>query len=387
MAQSSSTQQAHLSRIIQVLGSSGAMTRADLADRARISRTTLYELAAVLLAEGTIVVAETDASRRSGRGRPAEMLTLNPDTGQFMGIAFERTRVQIVVADAGHEVIASDGAACPLETSWDDRMQVAMDLIDRMADDRSIRLPSMRGIGIGFPGPLSPSRTVRPIGDADKVRAAFEQRYDSAVLIDNSTRFAALAEASWGRDRPTADLLYLRLAGGVGGGLVIGGRLVSGTSGFAGELGHVPIPGGTILCHCGKRGCLETVASAPAVLARCDTAGVRTLVDLHTAAVAGDPVVTDVLRQTGSVIGEVLGTAAIALDPAEIVLAGDLVDAAPDLVRHVSRVIGYQLLPDLEHTPVVRASRLGEEAGALGALLAVLRRSPLLAGYPVGAIE
>lgn len=392
MTTTPSGQQTHFTRILQVLGASGAMSRAEIAKRVGISRTTLSELTSILLERGAIIVSETDAAQRTGRGRPAELLTVDPTAGQFMGVDFGRTRIQIVVANAAHDVIASDGAGCSVDASWPDRVRTAMDVIDRMAADGGIHFSAMRGVGVGFPGPLSPATPRRNASDAGDlvhagddaavVRSMFEERFGGIVIVDNNTRFAALAEASWGRRDHTGDLLYLRLAGGVGGGLVIGGRLVSGSSGFAGELGHVPVAGRTASCHCGKRGCLETVASIPSLLKRCEASGVHTLEDLRAAAAASDPLVSEALREAGTAIGEVLGTAAVTLNPAEIVLAGDLIDVAPELLRHVRRAIGYQLLPMLDTPPEIRRSDLGEEAGALGALVAVLRHSPLLIDYP-----
>ena len=126
-------------RVLQVLGRSGALSRAEIAQRVGVSRTTLSELVTTLLNERAIVVTGTDAAARCGRGRgrPAERLGLDPAAGQFLGVDFGNGRVHVVVADASRNIIASGGDSCQPGTEWDRRTALAFELIDQLSAGRS----------------------------------------------------------------------------------------------------------------------------------------------------------------------------------------------------------------------------------------------------------
>ncbi|GGI48256.1 transcriptional regulator [Agromyces flavus] len=376
--------------MLAALRAHGALSRGELAKRVGLSRTTLSEITANLLQRGAIIVADTDAATRAGSGRPAERLALDPDSGQFLGVDFGHRRVHVAVADASHEIIAQGVERYDDDPPWAERLDIAFQLIDRLSRETGVHFGALQSIGIGVPGPYTGARPGIPAVSwknqlaPDGVDVAFAERFGAPVVVDNNTRLAALAEAI---SRPDAvdNLVYLRLSDGVGGGLVVSGRLVTGSRGFAGELGHVTAnPSGTP-CRCGKRGCLETIASVPAILRACSDAGadVETLEDLAEAVAKGDPAVDAVLREVGSTVGRVLGAAAMTLNPREVVIGGEIVRIAPVLVEQAAATLRYELYSIPSDQPhIVRAAQLRDSDGALGAIAAIFHQSPLLAGYP-----
>jgi len=380
----------HEERVLAALRVHGALSRGDLADTVGLSRTTLSEITTSLLARGAIVVVDTDASDRSGSGRPAERLALDPGSGQYLGVDFGHRRVHVAIADASHEIIAAGLARYDDAAGWDERRRVALTLIDELAAERAVHFGNLQGVGIGVPGPFSGSSVAEGAGaragrtSLDDVVPQFTERFGAPVTVDNNMRFAALAEAAEASGTGESDLLYIRIADGVGGGLVVGGRLVTGSSGFAGEVGHVRVVGNGVLCRCGKDGCLETVASLPAILAECRARGLEVagLDELAAAVDRSHPVASAVLRDAGAAVGRVASAAAMALDPGEIVIAGDLVRVAPEFVEAAAAVVRFEHSPHAESAPVVRAAVLDADAGALGAIAALFHQSPLLAGYP-----
>lgn len=383
----------HEERVLRTLREQGALSRSQIARAVGLSRSTLSEITASLLQRGAIVVVDTDAAKREGSGRPAERLALDPSSGQFMGVDFGHRRVCVAVADASHEIIASGAERYADDAPWPERLDAAFRLIDRLTDETDVHYGALQGVGIGVPGPhpVPPAAHPAPrqlpapglLDTVEDVGAAFASRFDASVLVDNNTRFAALAEAISGSST-VDDLIYVRVSDGVGGGLVVGGRLVTGSTGLAGEFGHVRVNvhGGS--CRCGKNGCLETVASVPAILANCRTRGVPVddLDELRAAVERSHPIVEQVLRAAAAAIGRVVGTAAMALNPAEIVIGGEIVRVAPVIVQQVRATIAYELLPDAASIPVVRAAELSDDDGALGGLAALFHSSPLLAAYP-----
>ncbi len=376
--------------MLSALRAGGALSRAALARRVGLSRTTLSEITANLLERGAIVVVDTDAQTRSGSGRPAERLALDPGSGQFLGIDFGHRRVHAAVADASHEIIAAGVEPYDDQTGWSQRITLAFALIDSLCREHSIHLGALQAVGIGVPGPYSGTMASgagaarRPHAAPEGVDSAFAERFGAPVMVDNNTRLAALAEAVL-RPGEVRDLIYLRLSDGVGGGLVVAGRLVTGARGIAGELGHVTTDPAGVECRCGKRGCLETVASVPAILDRCRAAGIaiRTLDDLAVAAAKADPAVDVVLRDVGATVGRVLAAAAMVLDPAEVVIGGEIAHIAPVIVEQAAATLRYELYSVPMAEPVVmRAGQLRDSDGALGALAATFHQSPLLVGYP-----
>lgn len=366
------------------------MSRGELARKVGLSRTTLSEITTSLLERRAIVVADTDAATRVGSGRPAERLTLDPASGQFLGVDFGHRRVHVAVADASHEIIGAGVERYTADTPWTERLDLAFRLIDRVCGSSGAHFGALQGIGIGVPGPYSGvragetqvpwNRHPAPAG----VDEAFAERFGAPVVVDNNMRLAALAEAISGPGN-SDDLIYVRLADGVGGGLVVAGRLVTGSGGFAGELGHVTVDPSGRTCQCGKRGCLETIASVPAVLQACRNAGssLETLDDLATAVERRDPAVDVVLREVGATLGRVLGAAAMALDPAEVVIGGELVHVAPVIVEQAAATLRYELYPLPAPSPLaVRAGVLRDGDGAIGAIAALFHQSPLLSEYP-----
>lgn len=380
----------HEERILAALRAHGALSRSELARRTGLSRTTLSEITSELLRRGAIVVADTDAATRSGSGRPAERLALDPASGQFLGVDFGHRRVQVAAADASHEIIAQAVHRYGDDTPWEDRIQQAFALIQRMSEQTGVHFGALQGIGIGVPGPYTVSGTgsvtaswrkhPAPVG----VDAAFFARFGAPVVVDNNARLAALAEAI---ARPDAvdNLVYLRLSDGVGGGLVIAGRLVSGSHGYAGEIGHITADPQGLVCRCGKRGCLETVASVPAILRACRHAGADadSLETLSRAVHRGDPVVDRVLRDVGTTVGRVLGGVAMTLNPREVVIGGEVVHLAPVIIEQAAATLRYEIYSIPTDGPqIVRPAQLRDTDGALGAIAAAFHQSPLLAGYP-----
>lgn len=159
---------------------------------------------------------------------------------------------------------------------------------------------------------------------------------------------------------------------------------MTGSSGLAGELGHVTVEPAGRPCRCGKRGCLETVASVPAILAACWEFGLplENLGDLADAVARAHPVADRVLREAAGALGRVVGAATMTLNPSKVVIGGEITQLAPVIVEQVAATLAADLFPTAPAGPAVEAARLSDDDGALGALAAVFHNSPLLARYP-----
>ncbi len=349
-----------------------------------LSRTTLSEITADLLRRGAITVVDTDAPTRHGSGRPAERLALDPRSGQFIGVDFQHRRVDIVVADAAHETIGSGTLRYPEDSPWGVRIATAFTLIERVASAEEAHFGALKGIAIGIPGPYVPTSqraTLTPaaassLRTGDEVALAFTEHFGVPVQFDNNARLAVLAEAM--APGASEDLLYLRFGDGLGGGMVVGGRLALGGHALAGEFGHIAVPGATTQCRCSRVGCLETIASVGAILAECQRRGVtaETLTDLR----SSDPIVAGVLAEAVAAISGAIKPVIMVLDPGEVVIGGALAQAFPELVDQLAEALASAGIPGLGRAKV-RASRIPSAEGARGAVHALFATTPLLAGY------
>ncbi|MFG1696201.1 ROK family protein [Nonomuraea sp. NPDC049309] len=260
----------HEELVLGLLRKHGPLSRGELGKRCGLSRTTLYDILAELVANGAVVTASPQEAPR-GRGRPAETLTLNPDAGQAIGIDFARGGLHVAAVNLAHEIVGSASEPHDADLPWEQRVELAERLIGSLTGTGSgaLRLGALDAIGVGVVG----AQAEGPAGEEPEsregtgerpphpVQVLLRERFGVPVLLDNNTRLAALGEAIWGAAAGGQDVLYLRLSHGVGGGLVVGGSLHRGAYGLSGGLGHITVEPGGAPCGCGGTGCLETVAS------------------------------------------------------------------------------------------------------------------------------
>ncbi|MBT2410937.1 ROK family protein [Streptomyces sp. ISL-12] len=389
----------HEELVLRLLRTHGPLSRAELGKLSGLSRTTLYDIVVALM-DGGAVVATAPAPAERRRGRPVETLSLHPEAGQVIGVDFARRAVHVAAVNVAHEVIGSASEAHSADLGWEARADLAERLVARLAGG-SLRLGVLSGVGVGVVGPVddlsetsaddlsatpvddpsaSPGKAKRPSAPtrAD-LPVLLRKRFGVPVLVDNNTRLAALAEATWGAAAGVRDVLYLRLSHGVGGGLVTGGTLHRGARGLSGEFGHITAEPDGRRCSCGKDGCLETVASIGAVLEA--HGGVPDL-PAFLSALPDDPAAVRVLETVGARVGTVLAAVCNAVGPDVTVLGGELAEAGPVLFRSVERALLAHLMPISRPRADLRAAALGEAGGALGAIALVLHESPLLTHYP-----
>jgi predicted NBD/HSP70 family sugar kinase len=374
----------HEELVLGLLRRHGPLSRGELGKHCGLSRTTLYDILAELVAGGAVVTASQQEAPR-GRGRPAETLTLNPDAGQAIGIDFARRAVHVAAVNVAHEVVGSAGEPHPADLPWEDRVELAGRLVRGLTGTHTggtLRLGALSAIGVGVVGPVGAPGEDQ--AGHDRLEGLLRERFGVPVMVDNNTRLAALAESIWGAATGVQDVLYLRLSHGVGGGLVVGGSLHRGAYGLSGEFGHITVDPAGARCDCGGNGCLETVASIRAVLDAYRAAGGRAadVPELVKAVRSGDPVALGLLRDVGSRIGTVLAALCNAIGPSVIVVGGELTETGAALVEPIEETLGGQIMPVTRHRVSLRRATLGEAAGALGAIALVLHESPLLSRYP-----
>ena len=377
------------SHIVAALRAHGPMTRAELARRTGLPKSTVSGVTADLLAAGTLRdtgadVAAEDRRTSARRGRPGTLLALDPRRGEVVGVEFGATHVRARVVDAGHG--RGSGAVRRLTPAYGaaDAVEATLGLVRELAE-RPGAAPLL-GVGLALPLGLGPAVIPAPTGphgmqpgwEELDLPAALADALGVPVLADNDANCAARAELLWGAARPYEDLVLLKLHAGVGGAVVIDRSVQAGRRGGAGEFGHVPVDPRGPLCRCGGRGCLEVYAGVPAVLGALAAVpgGPPTPRELLERAVAGDPACRRALRDAGEAAGQVAAWLCNALNPQAIVLTGALSGAGELLAGPVREAVARTALPLNADVDVV-VGALGRGAGPLGAAARALAAAPL----------
>lgn len=376
------------SRTVAALREHGPLTRAGLARRTGLPKSTVSGVVAALVAAGTL--RETGAATPvppaggradRGRGRPGTLLALDPARGEVVGVEYGASHVRARVVDAGHGRGPGAERRLPLAYGAADALGATLDLVRELAG-RPGAAP-LAGVGLALALGLGPARTPAPTGpqgmrqgweDLD-LPAALTDALGVPVLADNDANCAARAELLWGAARPYDDLVLLKLHAGVGGAVVIDRRVRTGRRGGAGEFGHVPVDPRGPLCRCGGRGCLEVYAGVPAVLGALAAHGLTTPRGVLEGAAAGDPACRRALRDAGDATGQVAAWLCNALNPQAIVLTGALAGAGELLAGPVRESVARTALPLNADVDVV-VGTLGREAGPLGAAALALAAVP-----------
>lgn len=279
------------------------------------------------------------------------------------------------------------------ETPSDDGERVVADTVAVVRELTEAHGVAGVPVGVGAAGIVDLDGTVRYAPNICWVdvplRARLADELDAPVTVDNDANVAAWAEFRLGAARDAGDTMVLLTIGtGVGGGLVLGGRLVRGAHGFGAELGHTIVAEGGPACPCGNRGCLEALASGTAMgrIAEERRAGGRLPADssLHgaerldgktvtVAAHAGDRGAQAVLAEAGHWLGVGAASLANALDPEVIVVGGGAIQAGEYVLEPARRALAERLLGRGHRPlpPLVRTG-LGDDGGIIGAALLAL---------------
>lgn len=366
-------------RIVAALRERGRLSQAELARLTGLSRTTVHSLVRELREQG--MLGEVAAASPAGRGgRPGTQLVLSDSSRRVLGVDFGHSHVRVAVADLAHDVLAERRRALDVDHHAAQALDLAAELAGQVLEEAGVGLDQVVGAGIGVPGPVDRRRgtvgsaTILPGWVGLRVAAAMEERLKLPVQIENDANLGALAELRWGAGHNSQSFAYIKAATGIGAGLVVDGRLLRGASGTAGEIGHTTLDEGGALCHCGNRGCLETVASGPAILELVSRGGDESLSleDVIERAAAGDLRCRRAISDAGREMGVALAGLCNLINPERLIIGGLLSRAGDLLLDPMRDSIGrHAVMAAAERVEVVQAVFI-DRSELLGALVLAL---------------
>lgn len=264
--------------------------------------------------------------------------------------------------------------------------------MEKVLEEGSIVREMVRSLGIGAPSPLLPEEGVlynaSNLGWRDvPLKEILEKRTGLKVWLENDANAAAWGEKWFGAGKGYKDLIYITISTGIGGGIILENRIYRGSSGSAGEFGHIPVREGGLLCGCGNRGCLETVASGPALVKKArllslekktlmkELAGEIERIDgkiVLEAARKGDISALGLYREMGEILGNSLAGIATIFNPQAILLGGGVTSAKELLFQPIREIVEKRAFGPAKERLKIIPAQLGELSGVLGALAVVI---------------
>jgi predicted NBD/HSP70 family sugar kinase len=350
--------------LLELVRTGRASTRSQLRALTGLSRTAVTARVTSLTSAGLLVLGEELASTG---GRPPGALVFNNNAGVVLAVAVGRSRSQLAVLDLDGQELDSDSRDHEVGVGPQDLMPQIVARLRTLLE--GVELPVL-GIGLSLPGTLDPVRGLS-IGspvmsgwDGVALAPYFADLAQAPLFVANDADVLARSELLAGSRLEEA--LVVKASTGLGLGIVAHGRVLSGHLGSAGEIGHTKVDAaGGLSCRCGASGCLETIAGGWALVARMAEAGrpVDHIRDLVALALQGDSAARGLLRDSGRELGEVLAVAINLLNPAAVVIGGDMAAAFDFYVAGVRESVYRRAAPlatrDLRFLPATHGDRAG----------------------------
>jgi predicted NBD/HSP70 family sugar kinase len=378
-----------LAAVLDAVRSAEGITQPLLVDRVGLGRSVVAQRVAELETAGLIA---SDGLAPSTGGRAARQLRLRAEAGYVLGVDIATNELLVAVADlAGNLLETRHGSA-----DVSDGPEAVFTVVERMADellDTTGARENLSAVGLGMPGPVAfdadgtTSMPTMPDWDRFPTRERLAARWAAPVWMENRVNLSALGER---RVNPVAaasqQTIYLGGGEEIGAAIMIDGRIHRGARGLAGEIAHIPVPeGGTAVCRCGKRGCLDAVAGRAALVrdgrllaeigqsralaAVLATTGTIRPVDITQAADTGDPAAKALLRRSALLLGSSLATLVNVFNPDLVIIGGGMARASAHLIEAIREAIYRGALPAATHGLRVETSAVDMEiAGVIGAV-------------------
>ena len=372
-------------RVMQALLRNPGSSRNDVARLTGLSRPTVSTLVDELEAAGIVEQhADRDEDRPRSAGRPPMYVSLAPRAAFAVGLDFGHQHIRAGVCDLSGTPIADEWSHAEVDHAPAASLDLAHELVQGVLESADVDRRHVIGVGMGLAAPIDSAtgtayvEGILPSWGGISPAGEMEARLGLPVQIENDANVGALGEHMFGAGRGVEDMVYVRLSAGIGLGLILGGRPYRGKCGVAGELGHVASVDDGMICRCGNRGCLETIASPVAVadlleLSRGEPVSVQRLLELvH----EGDRGARRAVADAGAAVGNAIAAVVNVLNPELVVIGGDLAGAGAVLLDPLRTAIERRAIAPAVAAVRVTQGALSDKAEVLGAAALVLSQAP-----------
>ncbi len=358
----------------------GGCSRSDLMRELGLSRSGVNHLVSALLEEGIIESSSDGQGSRGRRGRPSTYLQYNGSRGYVAGVDLGHGHVTVALADLNGNIHAEATERFDVDHDPVGTVKLARTLLDGLLEQAEN--PVVQHIVAGIPGPLDARtgkmRTPTVLAGWRDVQTfeLFQDSFEVPVTLEHDAFLGVYGEFTRGAGRGCDNLLYVKVSGGVGAAMVLGGRGYRGTSGLAGEIGHTAIPGTSELCRCGNRGCVESVVSMDTLRRQLGFAAGKTYeADEFDVREITDVAGVRILSEAGWTLGRLLAESCNCLNPQRLILGGALGAYSQTFLEGVESAVTRFAQPAISEDVTVCVSELGTRSEIVGAVMLAAERA------------
>ncbi|NOK59349.1 MAG: ROK family transcriptional regulator [Chloroflexi bacterium AL-W] len=365
--------------ILDHIRTDGPISRAELARRSRLSRSTVSSIITDLLAHN--LVCETGVGHSMGGRRPI-MVEFNYQSSYVIGVDLAATALTVLLTDLQANVLQRIHRSLRSATNIESYVQQVVAAIHHVLDTGNIPASQISGVGVGVPGPLSngsvQSAYVVDLPNYPRVplQSLLEQVLGLRVYLENDANLGALAEHRWGSAQGWENVAYIYLGvAGIGAGLILDGQLYRGDIGVAGEIGHLVVEYHQPAMTNGMHGDLQRFASTSALLEQAHNHGLpcTSIEEVIEQAYQNDENAIAIIGEAGERLGMAIASVLNLLNPGRIVLGGNLSAAGPLLFDPLYQTLRQHSLPLVANHVNILPGMLGEDVVAIGAVSLVVQ--------------
>lgn len=346
--------------LLKAIATQGPVSRIALSRETDLSKMTITSLISEYISKG--IVRECGTSE-SASGRKPTLLEVVPDALLTLGIAVGRDFLQVGIIDLTGRIVLSDQIQMSQITSEDTFLQSLFAICDNILNN--IKDSRVWGIGVSSIGPINVESGIIldppdfNIGNIAIV-PALKKRYGFPVFIENDMAVSSLAEMYYGAGKSYDNFIYVGVTAGIGSGIIMNRRLVSGTTGLAGTIGHTIVAAGGEPCACGQNGCLEGYSSVRAIVAWAKKNGGEpglTWPDMLIKAKSGDKLCCDALERMYFYLSAALINMINLLDPQCVLIGGDFWFCGEEVIERLNQLVNKRIFAAnvRETVPVLRS--------------------------------
>ena len=384
-ADQESVRKVNTSLVLNALRLHAPISRAELANITKLNRSTISNIVNVLLEDG--LVLEMDAME-SKIGRPGIALALRPEGGAVIGVEIGVGFISVILTDFVANILWREWVECPPTKPQIEIISEAERLIDQAISFAKEKYLRVLGIGLGVPGLVNVQKGellfAPNLGWKDvPFRLMWNQRFHLPLFIENEANLGALGEYYFGVGRDVDNFIYLSSGVGLGGGIIIDGKLFTGGRGFAGEIGHIQRDPQGELCGCGRRGCWETQVGPNAVLQRVRSSiqmdndnklnvEKLTFTKVVDCALQGNEICNLAMEDVGKHLGRGIVDLVNIFNSDMVIIGGAFSYGREILLPILEEIISTETLPAIKSDLQITFSKHGADACVLGAIAVVL---------------
>ena len=358
--------------ILRLIYERGSISRQEISRLIGLTPATVTNITGELLEKGFITEL-SNFREKSSAGRKAVPLAINPTAGYVIGVDIRPKIVRMSISDLLGRL--SNIESFPYNSNRDELIETLVEKLQVLTEDRDIL-----GIGIGVPGLVDSSSgevKISPnLGWKNlNLSGPIEKSLRIPVTVENNVRVMALGERWFGKGKKSDNFILVYVSLGVGSGIVISGKIYKGINNSAGEIGHTVVSEDGELCNCGKKGCLETFASARAIVKNFKGTSLdedSDIDEIKSAIEKGDKRAIEIVNRAGHYLGVGISNLVNILDPEMIILAGRVIRLGKTLLFPMRESLESRLFSTNKIR--IEISELGKEIGLYGASALALEK-------------